>query len=71
MDGLNIFHCVADGSEVLPERLLRNYNSTSAVVGVERERMGIFQPAVEEENDMMVVSLMSPKGLTEPGSSPR
>jgi len=71
MDGLNILHCVADGSEVLPERLLRNYNSASAVIRVERERRGIFQPAVEEENDMMVVSLMSPKGLTEPGSSPR
>ena len=54
MDGLNILHCVADGSKVLPERLLRNYNSTSAVIRVERERRGIFQPAVEEENDMMV-----------------
>ena len=54
MDGLDILHCVADGSEVLPESLLRNYNSASAVVGMEGERRGIFQPAVEEENDMMV-----------------
>ena len=54
MDGLNILHCVADGSEVLPERLLRDNDRASAVIRVERERRGILETAVEEENDMMV-----------------
>ena len=54
MDGLDILHCVADGSEVLPESLLRDNDRASAVVGMEGERGGILETAVEEENDMMV-----------------
>ena len=51
MDGLDILHCVADGSEVLPESLLRDNDRASAVVGMEGERGGILETAVSERTD--------------------
>ena len=51
---MQILYGVADGGEVVLKSVLRDDDRATAVVGMERERRGIFQPAVEEENDMMV-----------------
>ena len=49
---MDVLDCIANGGEVLLERLLGDDNSAPAVIGVEGERWGILQTAVEKKDDM-------------------
>ena len=50
--GMEVLYGIADGGEVLLERLLGNDDGAPAVIGVEGERWGILQTAVEKKDDM-------------------
>ena len=50
---MQVFNGVADRGEVLLESLLRDDNCSPAVVGMEREGRCLFEPAVEEKDDMV------------------
>ena len=54
VSGSNVFHLVADGGEELLEGLLRDDDCAATIIGVETERRGVFQTAVQKEDDMMV-----------------
>ena len=49
---MEVLDCIANGGEVLLERLLGNDDGAPAVIGVEGERWGILQTAVEKKDDM-------------------
>ena len=64
---MEVLDCIANGGEVLLERLLGNDDGAPAVIGVEGERWGILQTAVEEEDDMMVGIINESEGTDRTG----
>ena len=58
---MQILYGIADGGEVLLKSVLGDDDCAAAVVGMERERRGIFQTAVEKENDVVVGVVNKPE----------
>ena len=58
---MQILHGIADGGEVVLKSVLGDDDCAAAVVGMERERRGVFQTAVEEENDVVVCVVNKPE----------
>ena len=52
-DRLNIFDRVADGREILLKSLLGDNYRAAAVVRVKTQRLRIFEPAIEKEDNMV------------------
>ena len=49
---MQILHGITHGGEVLLKSVLGDDDRTAAIVRMERERGGVFEAAVKEENDM-------------------
>lgn len=51
--GMDVFDRIADSGKVLLKSLLADDDRAPAVIGVEGERRGFLETAVQEENDMV------------------
>ena len=58
---MQILYRITYCREVLLKSVLGDDDCAAAVVGMERERRGIFQTAVEEENDVVVGVVNKPE----------
>ena len=70
-DRLNIFDRVADGREILLKSLLADNYRAAAVVRVKTQRLRIFEPAIEKQDNMVFGVVDQPERTDTAGLQPQ